>query len=381
MMESRPGWYGVADAWFKLLAAIVLGYLILSGVVGLLHDFSDVATIALGAVFLAYFVYPAVAWLNKRLPLWAALTIVYVLLFSVVGIVFYFLVPPAVTQLDALITNLPTMQRSVESYLNHPTGTFVERLPPQIQSYIHKLPGQITHELQNNATAYTSKVFNAVVVIATVLATAIAIPIVSIYMLGESSIIKRFFVRAFPPRQRPGVVSFLADVDNVLGGFVRGQLIVAAVVGILAIIALLILRVPYALLIGAWAGIADIIPYIGPFAGAIPAAIVAVISNGVADMFGVGIAFTIINQLEGHFLGPRIVSRTVNVTPLTVIFALLVGAHLFGIAGLIVSVPLAGIVRVILLRLFPERDVTNEVLQPGLTHPPQDEVKPTATEA
>jgi predicted PurR-regulated permease PerM len=146
-------------------------------------------------------------------------------------------------------------------------------------------------------------------------------------------------------------------------------------------IALLILHVPYAFIVGAWAGLADIIPYIGPFAGAIPAAIIAIINNGFGSLIGVVVAFVIINQLEGHLLGPRIVSSTVKITPLAVIFALLIGWHLFGFAGLIVAVPLAGVVRVVLIRLFPERDVTNAELRPGLTHPPKTDVDPKATEA
>jgi predicted PurR-regulated permease PerM len=273
------------------------------------------------------------------------------------------------------------MQRTVEYFIANPHNPIFDRLPHSMQSYVQKLPGQVTHELQQHAAAYTTRVLNALIAIVAIAGVAVAIPVVSIYMLAESAVIKRFFVRAFPPRVRSEVVDILGDVDNVIGGFIRGQVIVAAVVGSLAMIALLLIGVPYAVLIGAWAGIADVIPYIGPFAGAIPAAIVAILNKGVGSLLWVVIAFTAINQLEGHLLGPRIVSSTVKVTPLAVIFALLIGAHLFGFAGLVVAVPLAGVIRVLLVRLLPDREVTNAELRPGLTQPPKTEVDPTATEA
>ena len=137
----------------------------------------------------------------------------------------------------------------------------------------------------------------------------------------------------------------------------------------------------HAVLIGAWAGVADVMPYIGPFAGGIPAALVALFVNGWPNMILVVAAFTAINQLEAHLLGPRIVSGTVKVTPLAVIFALLIGAHVLGFLGLIIAVPVAGLIRIALCRLFPDDEITNAEIRPGLTHPPQKKVDPEATEA
>jgi len=232
-----------------------------------------------------------------------------------------------------------------------------------------------------NAAAYTTKVLNALEIVVAIGAVAIAIPVVSIYMLGESPLIKRFFVQSFKPRSRRKVVAILHDVDQVIGGFIRGQIIVAAVIGILAIAALMLLHVRYAVIIGAWAGIMDVIPYIGPFAGAIPAVIVALIFNGAGSALGVIVAFTVINQLEGHLLAPRIVSTTVKITPLGVIFALLICGKIFGLVGLVVAVPLAGIVRVILTHAFQEEAVTNAQLKPGLTQEPRSRVDPRATKS
>ncbi len=380
-MERGPAWRDAADAWFKLLAAIAIGWFLLAQIVALVRDFSGIAVIGVGGILLAYFVYPAIAWLNRRLPLWAALSVVYLSGGLIVAAIFYVLVPPAVAQIESLVHDWPTIDRSIRGYVEGPNNPFFTHLPAAAQQWFMQLPSQLSVDVQRNAALYTTRVVNALEIVVGIGALAIAIPVVSIYMLAESTTIKRFFLQSFPPRARRRVVAILYDIDQVIGGFIRGQIIVAAVVGILAIVALTILHVRYAVIIGVWAGLMDIIPYIGPFAGAIPAVIIAVIFSGIGDAVGVIVAFTIINQLEGHLLGPRIVSSTVKITPLAVIFALLICAKIFGFVGLIVAVPLAGIVRVILTHVFAEDAVTNAQLKPGLTSEPRSQVDPRATKS
>jgi predicted PurR-regulated permease PerM len=378
---APPGWYARTEAWFKLLASIVLAYLILARVLRFLVELSDVTIILVGGVLLAYLVVPLVRRLNERLPLWAALTIVYggCALVIVAGI--YLLVPVMIAQAQDLVASLPAMRRVLDAYLSTTHNPFVTHFPPALRGYAAKVPVQAGIELQHISSSFTARVVPALLSFATVAALCVAIPVVSIYMLAESTMMKRFFARTIPAKRRELAMDVLADVDAVIGGFVRGQLIVAAVIGALATVALLILHVPYAVLIGAWAGIADVVPYVGPFAGAIPAVLVALFTNGWPNAVGVIVAFTAINQFEAHLLGPRIVGSTVKVTPLAVIFALLIGAHIFGFLGLIIAVPVAGIVRVILVRLFPDDEITNAEIRPGLTQMPQFEVDPEATEA
>jgi predicted PurR-regulated permease PerM len=381
LMRTDPAWHGAADAWFKLLAAIAIGYVILAQMVSLVKTFADVSVIAIGGVLLAYFVYPAVAGLNRRLPLWAALTIVYLGGLAAIAATFYILVPAAIVQAQALRQDLPAIQQSALSFMQSPSNPFFAHLPSTAQEWIQGLPRQIGAEVARNLSGYTAKVIDAFQILLVFAAMTIAIPVVSIYMLAEASTIKRTFVRAFKPRARKKVIDVLADVDRVIGGFIRGQIIVAIVVGILAILALVLLHVRYAFIIGIWAGVMDVIPYIGPFAGAIPAFVIALIFNGIGDAAGVVAAFVAINQLEGHLLGPRIVSSTVKITPLAVIFSLLICAKVFGFLGLLIAVPIAGIVRVILLHVFGEDDVSNAQLKPGLTHEPKSEMNPRSTES
>jgi predicted PurR-regulated permease PerM len=148
---------------------------------------------------------------------------------------------------------------------------------------------------------------------------------------------------------------------------------VAACVAVLVSAALLIIGVPYALLAGALAGIADIIPYIGPFVGAVPAVIAAAIAGGWLKVAVVIGSLIVVNQLEAHLLSPRIIGRTVQLSPLVVIFALLIGGSLYGLTGLIVSVPVAGIVRVFIDHFVVARPVRRTDVKPGLSKEPRVE--------
>jgi predicted PurR-regulated permease PerM len=145
----------------------------------------------------------------------------------------------------------------------------------------------------------------------------------------------------------------LYDVNAVVGGFIRGQLLVAIIVGVLITIMLTVLHVRYAFLIGVIAGLLEIIPYLGAFVGAAPAVIIALVTNGPLNAGLVVLGFIAINQIEGHVISPLVVGESVGLSPLIIILALLTGGELFGLAGLLLAVPVAGIIKVLLVNLLP----------------------------
>jgi predicted PurR-regulated permease PerM len=160
----------------------------------------------------------------------------------------------------------------------------------------------------------------------------------------------------------------LRDLDSVLGGFIRGQILVGIVIGTFITVALLLLHVKYAVLIGVAGGIGDIIPYVGAFVGFVPAVILAFVNDGWQHALVVTVVFIAIFQLEGHFIAPKIVSDSVGLSPLTVIVAILIGGELLGVLGMFVAVPVAGILRVALLHALPR----TRVPQPAVAAPPSD---------
>lgn len=181
------------------------------------------------------------------------------------------------------------------------------------------------------------------------LVTLVTVPVLTFYFLKDADIIKEAAQKMVPPESRAWVFPLTKQVDHVLAGFIRGQLIVALFVGVLSGTALMILGIDFAILLGIIAGITNIIPYLGPFIGAVPAILMALLTSPLKTLWVI-LAFLAIQQVESSIISPRIVGQRVGLHPALVILSLLIGGAMWGLVGLIIAVPFAGIIRVLVLR-------------------------------
>ncbi|MGE5274283.1 MAG: AI-2E family transporter [Verrucomicrobiota bacterium] len=210
---------------------------------------------------------------------------------------------------------------------------------------------------------YTDRVVNfvegAAISIGKLLFAAIVIVVVSIYMLLDFSKLARFLDRRFPPH--PGSEPLLVRMEHAVAGYVKGQLLVSLIIGTSAGVGMWVLGavglVPgadrYALLFGAWVALMELIPYLGPWLGAIPAAIYAVVVQPIS-LIWVTILFLVIHQVEGHVVVPKVMGSALRLHPLLVIFGLLAGGELYGLAGILVALPLLAAGRAV-YEYFSER--------------------------
>ena len=153
-----------------------------------------------------------------------------------------------------------------------------------------------------------------------------------------------------PARQEESF-KLAGEVTDVLEGFIRGQSIIALIVGVLTAAGLWVLGVPYALLIGLIAGVTNLVPYLGPFVGGLVAAISAAFVSPQLVLWTV-VWIVIVQQAESTFLQPRIMADQVHLHPVLVILSLLIGATLFGLVGMILAVPIAGVVKVMFVHYY-----------------------------
>ena len=365
------------DAAWKLLLSAVLIFLILSGVVRFIERIGTIAVIIIGSIFFAYLVYPVVRWLNRKLPLLAAILIVYAVLAGIVAIGLMYLIPAVTNEITTLAHNWPSIQTKIVAFIRDPHNPLLRHAPAFIRDQLASLPVTVPQWVQKHGA---SAFGNALVVLlgtATFLGTCIAIPVLGAYLLHDSETVKRFFMGFIPPKRRDGTLELLGELEQVIGGFIRGQLLVGVSVGILIAIGLILIGEPYAIVIGALAGLLDFIPYIGPVIAAIPAATIGVVSGGVPLMVKVLVVFVVANQLEGHVIAPNIVSRTIKLSPSAVVIAILIGGELYGVLGMFVAVPLAGVIRVLLLRIIPG-SVSRDEAKPVLTKDPHDSIEEVA---
>jgi predicted PurR-regulated permease PerM len=201
---------------------------------------------------------------------------------------------------------------------------------------------------------YTSRAIDflegAALSIFELLFSLVLILVVSIYMLLDMGRLSAAVDRRFPPR--PGSGSLVPRLESALAGYVRGQVLLSLIIGVSAGIGLWLLGTlgwaegmdSYALLFGAWVGAMELIPYLGPWLGAIPPVIYALIVDPVSAIW-VALLFLAIHQIEGHIVVPNVMGSALRLHPLLVIFGLLAGGEIYGLPGIFVALPLLAVLR------------------------------------
>ncbi|HEX6510620.1 MAG TPA: AI-2E family transporter, partial [Chloroflexota bacterium] len=174
----------------------------------------------------------------------------------------------------------------------------------------------------------------------------LAVIVISLYLLIDGPRIRHNILRVVPDSQRNRVLFIDATLRTVVGGYVRGQLLLALTIGLMASAGCFLLGVRYPLVIGLIAGFFELVPMLGPILGAVPAIGIAAFQSWQLAVATV-ILFIVIQQLEAHIIAPRIMGHAVGVHPIVAILAVLLGAELDGVLGALVAVPVAGIVYVL----------------------------------
>ena len=185
-----------------------------------------------------------------------------------------------------------------------------------------------------------------------ILLVMILTPIFAFYLLVDLPHLKRVADSLIPQAARPEVLVVARRMNAAVGGFFRGQLVVATIVGVLASVGLLIIGLPFWLLIGMVAGFFNMIPLIGPYIGGIPALVIALTTKEPITAVWVVVVMVAVQQIDNHFISPVVMSRVVKLHPVLVMLALLLGGTLGGFFGLLVAVPTTAILKILIGHLW-----------------------------
>jgi predicted PurR-regulated permease PerM len=181
------------------------------------------------------------------------------------------------------------------------------------------------------------------------------IPFVTFYMIKDYERIKQTLARILPRRHAASAGELLSRVDEVLGQYLRGQMLVSSFVALLTSAGLLVFGIRYAVLLGLMAGLFNLIPYIGMAVAFSVACLVAILDvDPAGNLVKVVGIFAVVQGIEGNFLSPRVVGQRVGLHPVWVMFALVVGAHFWGFIGMLIAIPAAAVVN-ILWKVVAER--------------------------
>ncbi|MBS4173639.1 AI-2E family transporter [Bacillus sp. FJAT-49736] len=294
--------------------------------------------------FITYLLHPLVERLHQRgLHRGIAIMIIYLVFFGSICYGIYLGVPLLIEQLKDLSDHLPEFAAQYRNWvedLRHSTSRWPDGIQDQMDKRIDSF------EILLNQ--YLAKVISSIMKLLNFIFVLAIIPFISFYLLKDMETIKKTAWYFTPKKWRKQAKSFLKDVDESIGGYIRGQLLVCFLIGVISTIAFWLLNIKYPILLGLIIGITNVIPYFGPIIGAIPAAVIAVTISAKHLLYVLVIMF-ILQFIEGNILSPLIVGKSLHLHPIFIIFALILGEEIGGILGLILAVPVLAIVKVAII--------------------------------
>jgi predicted PurR-regulated permease PerM len=302
------------------------------------------------ALALAYTLDPAVDLLERHVPRAAAIAILGVPALAVIGLVVILAVPAIVNQVESVVQQTPEAVRRLSTWLDSlPTRIGGLRIPFLDPDELSRIIEERQSRIMEGGITALLGVGRGVSAVLTVLGYIILTPVLLVYLLRDFDTIKAGATSLFPPARRAGFVAFGREYDRLLSRFLRGQVIAATIVGLLTWVGLLIAGFPNAGLVGAIAGVFNIVPYLGLIASIIPVIIISLLSGNVAaSLLQAAIVFAIVQFIDGSVTGPRIVGESVGLHPVWVMLALAVGGYFLGFTGVLLAMPGAVLVKLLL---------------------------------
>ncbi len=323
------------------------GFLVLF--IGFVWLFNSILTPFILGIAIAYLLNPVVVkFSRKQIPRWVTALVILTLFFGTLALLFILTAPMVFRQAQMLIDQMPNYIQNVMDYLSPYLTWIQDRVGDdyiqQINDYLKDSAGKVV--------GVTGGIVGGIAtggkVLASIATTLALTPLVAFFMMKEWPHIVRWVEGMYPRQHAKLIRSLLKKIDIKVAGFIRGQISVAFILGVIYAIALTIAGLNYGFLIGLGAGIFSIIPLVGSTLGLVVGVVVAWFQTG--DLLYTGIIAAIFmggQFIEGNFLAPKIVGDSVGLHPLWIMFALLAGGSLFGIVGMLIAVPMAAVVGVL----------------------------------
>lgn len=324
--------------WTRLLAYLAVA----AAVVWLLKPVGDVFLLVVLGTLLAYLLDPIAVQLEARgMSRSAAAVAIFGALVAVIGVPLVWLVPALLEQVTALQEGIDLEATSVlladmEQWLGarlEPLGVARPDLREQVAVLL---------------TEHLYDVFGFVPDALALLTQIVIVPVIAFFMLKDGRRFRRGFIGLVPNRYFEFTLNALHDADRQLGGYLRGQLLAALIVGLLATLALWLIGVDYYLIVGCIAGLANLIPFLGPLIGGSVAVLVSVVTTGgFGQVVLIALAFAAIQLIDNLGTQPLVLSRNVELHPLVILLVLLAASELFGLMGLLLAVPVTAVAKVL----------------------------------
>jgi predicted PurR-regulated permease PerM len=340
----------VVLAW---LAVVVLAVWLLS------HVTRAILMLVIAAL-IAFALTPLVNLLTRWLPRLAAITIAYVVGFVFIFGILTLIVVTAAGEVSNLVRHLP--QYAAWAHGLQPQALALLQPFGVTAAQLSRFEGGAVSALQSLGTTAANGALGIVTAVINTIVDAVLVLILSVYVTASGPSLVRWLREQAPLSQRRRTNVFINIVNSVVGGYVRGTLILASMVGFLVGGGMAVLGVRYALLLGILAFFMEFIPVLGVFISGAVCVILALFQGWVLALIVV-VYFIVVHVIEGDLVGPRVMGKAVGIHPAVALLALVAGTELFGIWGALFGAPIAGLIQAIVIAAYREVQVA-QIVEP-----------------
>jgi len=225
----------------------------------------------------------------------------------------------------------------------------------QVQEWFNLNPEKLTSNITEQATSILNgtltSVGSFVGALKEVILAILTLPFILFYLLKDGKKLPETIVSVLPNKLQPHTKRIMAEMNGQVSSYIRGQIIVSFCIGLLLYIGYLIIGLEYSLVLALVAACTSVIPYLGPAIAITPALVVAMVTSPVM-LLKMVVIWTIVQLIEGKFISPQIMGKTLHIHPITIIFVILTAGNLFGLAGIVLAVPGYAVIKVVVIHLF-----------------------------
>lgn len=300
-----------------------------------------------------YLLNPLVDFMERRkIKRGYSILILYLMIIGLLTILIVGIIPVVREQIMGFVENIPLYSKEAQTLFENWIGS---DLFSQIQQNLGFNMPDLISDLSSRAATFFNSTFkgigNVVGAVTEVMLSIIIAPFILVYLLKDGKKLAPFLLNFLPTKARPRTSKVLGEISHQISSYIRGQIIVSFCIGILLYFGYLIIGLDYPVVLAIIAAFTSIVPYLGPTIAITPAIIIALVTSPFM-LVKMVIVWTVVQLIEGKFISPQIMGKTLSIHPITIIFVIIVAGKLFGVVGIILAVPGYAILKVIAMNLF-----------------------------
>ncbi|MBE9916312.1 AI-2E family transporter [Paenibacillus donghaensis] len=340
-----------------VLLLIGLNIMVLSKVSFIFHPINVLLKTVVLPIILTGIVYyllnPIVNFLEKhKVKRVYSILMLYMLIIGIVAVLLTLVIPVIREQIMDLVSNFPAYGEMIREQFEHLMGSNIFN---QFQESINFDPQELIKTISQRATSFLNKTWigigGFVGSLIEVVLSVVTVPFILFYLLKDGKKLPGFILGFVPTKLRPETDRVMKEMNHQISSYIRGQIIVSFCIGALLFIGYLIIGLKYSLILAVIAAFTSVVPYLGPAIAITPALIVAAVTSPFM-LLKMIIVWTVVQLIEGKFISPQVMGKTLKIHPITIIFVILTSGNLFGIVGILLAVPGYAVLKVVVSHVY-----------------------------